>query len=36
MVYVITETYWDGNRMDSEIKCVCKNRESMEHGVYKF
>ena len=31
MVYVITETYWDGDRMNPEIKCVCKNRESMEH-----
>ena len=31
MVYVITETYSDGDCMDSEIKCVCKNRESMEY-----
>ena len=31
MVYVITETYWDGNGMNPEIKCVCKNRESMEY-----
>ena len=31
MVYVITETYRDGNSMNPEIKCVCKNRESMEH-----
>ena len=30
MVYVITETYWDGERMNPEIKCVCKNRKSME------
>ena len=31
MVYVITETYCDGDWMDPEIKCVCKNRESMEY-----
>ena len=31
MVYVIIETYWDGERMNPEIKCVCKNRKSMEY-----